>query len=163
MLKKNSISIEDCFESFRTQEKLEKENAWYCPKCAKHQEAFKKMEVYRSPNILIVQLKRFKIKTTNAYLSMLQNKKNDCLIKFENELNMSPFICGPNKENSIYELYAISQHYGSLSSGHYTALCKNKGKWYSFDDESVSKAGDDDIVTKAAYLLFYRRKILDIK
>ena len=165
ILKKSSISIEDCFESFRTQEKLEKENAWYCPKCSKHQEAYKKMEIYRSPNILIVQLKRFKIKTTNAYLSMLQNKKNDCLIKFNFELNLSPFICGSNKymNENIYELYAISQHYGSLSSGHYTALCKNKGKWYSFDDESVTKVTDDDIVTKAAYLLFYRRKNLEFR
>lgn len=163
MIKRSSISIEDCFESFRTQEKLEKDNTWFCSKCSKHQEAFKKMEIYRSPNVLIVQLKRFKIKTTNAYLSMLQNKKNDCLIKYDNELNLTPFICGPNKQNNIYELYAISQHYGSLSSGHYTALCKNRGKWYSFDDETVSRASDDDIVTKAAYLLFYRRKNLDIK
>ena len=36
----------------------------------------------------------------------------------------------------LYDLYAISNHYGSLNGGHYTAFCKNPiaGKWYEFDD-----------------------------
>lgn len=29
-----------------------------------------------------------------------------------------------------YELYAISNHYGGLGGGHYTAYGKNRGKWY---------------------------------
>jgi ubiquitin C-terminal hydrolase len=31
------------------------------------------------------------------------------------------------------------------------------GKWYNFDDSHVSSAGDDtNIVSKAAYVLFYK-------
>jgi len=26
---------------------------------------------------------------------------------------------------AIYDLYAVSNHYGSLNGGHYTAMCKN--------------------------------------
>lgn len=29
-----------------------------------------------------------------------------------------------------YELYAVSNHYGGLGGGHYTAFAKNKDKWY---------------------------------
>ena len=63
----------------------------------------------------------------------------------------------PLKSNAIYDLYAISQHYGSLSSGHYTALCRNRNRWYSFDDEKVSRLAEENIVTSAAYLLFYKK------
>jgi ubiquitin C-terminal hydrolase len=30
----------------------------------------------------------------------------------------------------IYDLYAISNHYGGLGGGHYTAYAKNSSKWY---------------------------------
>jgi ubiquitin carboxyl-terminal hydrolase 4/11/15 len=155
----NVFTLNDCLESFRKEERLEKENSWYCPTCKKHQEAFKKMEIYRSPKVLIIQIKRFKLKETNSFFSSsYQNKKNDCFIDYPvNTLDLGPFISGAKKDGNIYELFAISQHYGSLSSGHYTALCKNRGKWYSFDDESVSRADEKQVVNKAAYLLFYRR------
>lgn len=41
-----------------------------------------------------------------------------------------------------------------------TAYAKNKvnNKWYYFDDSSVSVASEDQIVTKAAYVLFYQRR-----
>lgn len=40
------------------------------------------------------------------------------------------------KESLIYDLYAVSNHFGSLSGGHYTAFCQNaiNKKWYEFDD-----------------------------
>ena len=152
------ITLNDCLESFRKEEVLEKENSWYCPKCQKHQEALKKMEIYRSPNVLIIQIKRFKLKETNSFFSSsYQNKKNDCYIDYPIILDLEPYICGPKTESNKYELFSISQHYGSLSSGHYTALCKNRGKWYSFDDESVYKEDEKAVINKAAYLLFYKR------
>ncbi len=57
-----------------------------------------------------------------------------------------------------YELYAISNHFGGLGGGHYTAYAKNNGEWHSFDDSRVSRAGNKDIVSSAAYILFYERK-----
>ena len=43
----------------------------------------------------------------------------------------------------IYDLYAVSNHYGSLGGGHYTAFCKNPiaDTWFEFDDAQVSKIG----------------------
>ena len=58
----------------------------------------------------------------------------------------------------VYDLYAISNHFGTLSGGHYTAYCKNaiNGKFYEFDDTSVSPIEDAKIATNAAYVLFYK-------
>jgi ubiquitin C-terminal hydrolase len=64
-------------------------------------------------------------------------------------------------EPVLYDLYAISNHFGSLNGGHYTAYCKNSldQEWYNFDDSSVSKVIDEQrVITPAAYLLFYRRR-----
>ena len=60
--------------------------------------------------------------------------------------------------NPHYELYAISNHYGSLGGGHYTAYAKNEDKWYSFNDSSVSGVNADKVKGSGAYILFYRRR-----
>ena len=54
----------------------------------------------------------------------------------------------------------MSNHYGSLSGGHYTAFIKNvtKGKWFHMDDSSVTEKSESKVKTKAAYVLFYRRR-----
>ncbi len=60
-----------------------------------------------------------------------------------------------------YDLYAVSNHYGSLNGGHYTAFGFNSllNKWYEFNDSSVSTVSSiDDVVTSGAYLLLYRRR-----
>ena len=53
-------------------------------------------------------------------------------------------------------LHAIIGHVG----GHYTAHGKNfhNGKWYNFDDARVSEIHASQLVTSAAYVLFYRRR-----
>ena len=61
----------------------------------------------------------------------------------------------------LYDLYAVSNHYGSLAFGHYTAYCKNfeTGKWYDFNDSSVSEVyNPNEVVSGAAYVLYYIRK-----
>ena len=94
----------------------------------------------------------------------MTNKKNDCLINYPIEgLDLRNIIVGELKDEAVYDLFAISQHYGGMSSGHYTALCKNYGSWYEYDDDRIVKASSKDIVTNSAYLLFYRKKNLDKK
>jgi len=40
----------------------------------------------------------------------------------------------------IYDLIGVTNHYGGLGGGHYTAYAKNNLKklWYDFDDSSVT-------------------------
>jgi ubiquitin carboxyl-terminal hydrolase 4/11/15 len=166
----NEISIYDCFNQFHKEEKLERENSWYCNICKKQQEALKQMEIYRAPRILIIQLKRFKVKSQNLNYSFNNNSINDAseLINGKNEtlinypiqdLDLRNFIVGENKLNAVYDLFAISQHFGNLNSGHYTSLCKNKDKWIEFDDENITSADDKNIINNFSYLLFYKMKL----
>ena len=72
------------------------------------------------PNNLIIHLKRF------SY-SRLHRDKLNVLVEFPIEnLDMSPYVLhNPNKESLVYDLIAVSNHYGELGAGHYTAYAKN--------------------------------------
>jgi len=35
----------------------------------------------------------------------------------------------------MYDLFAVSNHYGQLLGGHYTAYAKNGDTWYRFNDD----------------------------
>lgn len=155
-----NVTIYDCLTLFNQEEKLEKDNTWYCSFCKKHQEATKKMELYKAPHILIIQLKRFKPKSQNSSITSNFNGKNQTLVEYPLEgLDLRNFIVGENTGNAIYDLFAVSQHFGNLSSGHYTSLCKNRGKWIEFDDESISQAEEKSVVNTFAYLLFYKMRV----
>ena len=76
-------------------------------------------------------------------------------------LDLRPYI----QDNSsikpiLYDLYAVSNHYGSLHGGHYTASCLNalSNKWYEFNDSSVGGVSGSEVVSSSAYLLFYRKR-----
>ena len=64
-----------------------------------------------------------------------------------------------------YDLYAVSNHFGSLGGGHYTAYAKNciYKKWFHFDDSDVMRANQSEVVTKAAYVLFYKLRTREKK
>lgn len=54
-----NLSIYDCFSCFGQEETLAGNDKWYCSKCKDHVPAFKKMEIYKTPEFLVVHLKRF--------------------------------------------------------------------------------------------------------
>ncbi len=61
----------------------------------------------------------------------------------------------------MYDLCAVSNHFGTLTGGHYTAFCKSpeSGEWHDYNDSSVSKVyNESSIVSKSAYVLYYVRK-----
>lgn len=61
-------------------------------------------------------------------------------------------------EHPIYDLYAVSNHYGGLGGGHYTAYAKNGGSWFDFNDSSVREVSKESIQGSSAYILFYSRR-----
>ena len=110
------------------------------------------MELYYLPKLLIICFKRF---IKDSY----RCEKNDEDIDFPIEnMDMKEYVIGPDKDHSIYDLFAVSQHYGSTGFGHYTAVCKNGDNWYSYDDSSCSETSAKSALTSAAYVLFYRRR-----
>ena len=149
---KGKMTLEKCLKKFCKEEQLEEGDEWYCSKCKKHVLAKKKMELYYLPKILIICFKRF-IKDSNRW------EKNDDEVDFPiNNMDMRNFVIGPDKEHSKYDLFAVSQHYGSTGFGHYTAVCKNNGKWFSYNDSSCCETNENDAQSSAAYVLFYRRQ-----
>ncbi|KAL0978331.1 hypothetical protein UPYG_G00169110 [Umbra pygmaea] len=152
--KKATVALRECIDLFTTMETLGEHDPWYCPNCKKHQRATKKFDLWSLPRILVVHLKRF------SYNRCWRDKL-DTVVDFPvRDLNMSEFVCDPKAGPYVYDLIAVSNHYGGMGGGHYTAYGKNKadGKWHYFDDNSVSVASEDQIVTKAAYVLFYQRR-----
>ena len=143
------LTLDDLLDFFCSNETIEKE--WKCSKCKEKVNITKKFSLFYLPKLLIICLKRFK-----GY------SKNGEHIEFPLEnLDMGKYICenGPDKDYSKYDLFAVSQHYGGTGGGHYTAICKNvDGNWYHYNDSSASRASPDNVVTSAAYVLFYRRK-----
>ncbi|KAH0789723.1 Clan CA, family C19, ubiquitin hydrolase-like cysteine peptidase [Histomonas meleagridis] len=153
--KNRKVTLDECFKYFSTSETLDENNKWYCPNCKQFVCATKKMDIWNVPDILIIQLKRFK--TT---------RKLDSDVNFPSNFNMSDYIRGPQNENKmIYRLYAVSEHMGGLGGGHYTAhaLVSNRkfeeegGKWYYFNDSTVHKAKESEAHSSNAYILFYER------
>ena len=150
----NKISLNDLFEILGEEELLDENNLWFCENCKKKQKAEKKLEIYKTPKILIIQIKRFnRIKKLET--------KVDFPIK---NLDINKYIISEDKNKNIkYDLFAVANHYGSLNFGHYTAICKNSlnDKWYEFNDSMVSEIKDiSRIISENAYVLFYKQKNL---
>lgn len=148
-----SVSLYKCLEAFLMEEPLGPEDMWFCPGCKKHRQAVKKLDLWRLPEILVIHLKRF------SYSRFLKNKlETDVDFPVDN-LDLSNYIPHKNGQPSNrYMLYAVSNHYGSMGGGHYTAFVHHGGdRWYDFDDSHVYPISQEKIKTSAAYLLFYRR------
>ncbi|KAL2164269.1 hypothetical protein VTH06DRAFT_3485 [Thermothelomyces fergusii] len=154
--KKRGITLDDCLDEFEKEEILSEQDTWYCPRCKEHRRASKKFDLWKTPDILVVHLKRFSS-------SGLRRDKLDILVDFPVEgLDLTKRVI--NKEEGkeeVFDLIAVDDHWGGLGGGHYTAFAKNffDGEWYEYNDSSVSKQKDTSrVVTSAAYLLFYRRR-----
>ncbi|XP_062202626.1 ubiquitin carboxyl-terminal hydrolase 8-like isoform X2 [Phragmites australis] len=150
----DTCSLYACLEAFIREEPLGPEDMWYCPGCKEHRQASKKLDLWRLPEILIIHLKRF------SYSRFTKNKLETFVDFPIHDLDLSKYIGNRSQEISHhYRLYAISNHYGSMGGGHYTAYVYHEGKrgWCDFDDRHVGPITEDSIKTSAAYVLFYRR------
>ncbi|KAA8550136.1 hypothetical protein F0562_001848 [Nyssa sinensis] len=149
----DTVSLYKCLEAFLKEEPLGPEDMWYCPSCKKHCQASKKLDLWRLPEILVIHLKRF------SYSRFLKNKLETYVDFPVHNLDLSTYIAYKKGQSSnCYMLYAVSNHYGSMGGGHYTAFVHHGGdRWYDFDDSHVSPISEDKIKTSAAYVLFYRR------
>jgi len=149
---------------FTRPELLDKDNLWYCNICKDHKQATKTMEVWKAPKILIMHLKRFRtnrVSSIGSFFFTSSSSKITSLVDFPVKgLDLRNYVLGKYEEEPMYDLFAVSNHYGGLGGGHYTAFAKNhfKDAWYDFNDSSVSRQDPAEIVTEAAYVLFYKRR-----
>ncbi|KAH3679964.1 hypothetical protein WICMUC_000707 [Wickerhamomyces mucosus] len=111
------------------------------------------------PPILIIHLSRFLFYDTS--------QKDDAIVQYPLLLSI------PHGGQTIkYKLFGAINHYGTLKSGHYTAITNknlnhdlNEPDWYYFDDEvvkatnhgSFSEKDQAHMSSSDVYVLFYER------
>ncbi|KAK6362297.1 Ubiquitin carboxyl-terminal hydrolase 15 [Orbilia blumenaviensis] len=152
--RRRGIHIDDCFDEFGREEILNDDNQWYCPRCKEHRNAKKSMQIWRVPDIIALQFKRFS--STRSF-----RDKIDAAIEFPIEgLDLTGRVLENDGKSLIYDLIAVDNHFGGLGGGHYTANARNwvDKKWYYFDDSSARQTPATSINGSAAYLVFYRRR-----
>ncbi|CAL9085118.1 unnamed protein product [Musa acuminata var. zebrina] len=148
------LSLYACLDAFLREEPLVPEDMWYCPRCKEQRQASKKLDLWRLPEVLVIHLKRFSFSRSTKH-------KLETFVNFPiHDLDLTNYVAHKKgSQRQIYELYALSNHYGSMASGHYTAHIKllDENRWYNFDDSHISPINEEDVKSAAAYVLFYRR------
>ncbi|CAL8109144.1 unnamed protein product [Orchesella dallaii] len=141
--------IQQCIDFYTTEEEL---SGWNCVQCKKKVRATKKIDLWRLPPYLIIHLQRF---YNDGYW-----KKRLTEIDFPvDNLNLNPKVIGTDRSTTYdYQLYSVSNHYGSMDGGHYTAYCRLPGTWLRFDDLEVCPINGRDVPSAAAYILFYQNR-----
>jgi len=148
-----SSTLIDCFDLYTEGEILDGDNCVLNEKTGKKEAACKNLMFWSLPTILVIDIKRF-----NA-----SNRKNQILIDFPlNNLDLSKYVIGYNKESYVYDLYGVCNHSGSALGGHYTSFVKNANdKWYHYNDTNVSEVYlEQHIITPKAYCFFYRKRVI---
>jgi len=159
----NSVPNPKLLKAFTQLENLS--HGWKCAKC-KTVEATKKMWLQHTPDILLIQLKRFKQDSEGVFT------RNDVLVDFPvTELDLSRFCGAPTNQssdavscqdnNQKYDLSAMINHIDSKK--HYTTCAEHTDNvWYKYDDGMCACITTEDIMgdggRQNAYILVYQRR-----
>ncbi|KAL9557999.1 hypothetical protein MBANPS3_001099 [Mucor bainieri] len=157
----SSVSIYQCLDYFVKEEILDHDDAWQCPKCKTLRRASKSLTLSKLPDVLLIHLKRF------SFDGPFKDKLETIVESPMSGLDLSRYVPStmfppdqpPEKSAFNYDLYAVSNHFGSLTGGHYTACVRNgyKNEWHNFDDSRFSVCDESKVLSRAAYNLFYVR------
>ncbi|KAH8995056.1 cysteine proteinase [Lactarius hatsudake] len=169
--KTSKVDIQQCLDAFVRTEVMEKSDAWNCPRCKTLRKATKTLSLSRLPPVLLIHFKRFSFK--GPFTDKIE-KHIDFPLKGLDLTNYMPPPLPPGVDRTgmqryppddprsqippyRYDLYAVTNHFGSLSSGHYTAFIASRGGWLYCDDSRVTPANAKEVVGKPAYVLYYKR------
>ncbi|XP_059475384.1 ubiquitin carboxyl-terminal hydrolase 8 [Neocloeon triangulifer] len=143
----DKCSLNECLSMYLAPEPIQE---WRCPKCKQTRRATKKFDIWRLPPILVIHFKRF--------CEDIAWRKQHTLVEFPlQRLMMTQFTVNSHPKHHTYDLYAVSNHYGTMDGGHYTTYSRSAvfNKWYKFDDADVSEISEPSVRSNAAYILFY--------
>ena len=150
-----TCTLDWCIRQFLSPEIME--NAWlYNHEC--NGRKFKKEIIFKSlAPVLIIYLKRFT--DENGNMRKIETKINFPINDFDLKMYCPDLM--HDHSNMIYDLIAVSNHFGSVSVGHYTTYARINpdSPWYRFNDDKVTLVSNlDDIVSRDAYILIYLRR-----
>ncbi|KAI5957039.1 DOA4 [Candida margitis] len=178
------VTLQDCIEEFTTTELLDDGNKWHCSHCKKFTRSTKKIAITRLPQVLILNFKRFKVNsngqirkletfvtypvTETLDLTKYWTKPGTTMsvsggpkMSLEEEATILESFPVRNQEPPFrYQLYGVANHFGTLSTGHYTSYVYKNGKkrWCYFDDSKITpNVSPDKVMNKNAFCLFFQR------
>lgn len=145
-------SIKEFFDTETIKiDKSDHSSGYHCEKCKKRTVATKKSTLEKSPETLMVHLKRFKFNGN----SLSKVKQPIIYLKY---LDLGPYTS--NHEDPKYQLMSVIVHEGrSILSGHYIAHClQPDGTWSTYDDEYINKIDERGALSDpSAYCLVYTK------
>ena len=136
------------------------------------QPALKWLQLKAVPRTLTLHLKRFRATGRKVH-------KLDDFVPFPPALDLAPFIspgepvkhytelagargggavaAPPPTADAVLRLYALVEHQGSFSGGHYIAYVRLHSQWYRMSDSVVREVREAEVLEKQAFMLFYTR------
>ena len=135
-------TLAQCLAAYNQTEEVD----YTCEHCRRTVTAQREHVFVTLPDVLAIHLKRF---SNDAEAKTA--RKTCTIVTFEEGLDVG---------GVQYALTGFVSHEGnSANSGHYTAVCKAGGRWYTFNDETVTlyTASFEDHY-KGAYLLVYEKR-----
>jgi ubiquitin carboxyl-terminal hydrolase 8 len=162
-LSKRFTSLKDCLDHTLKDEIFDSDNKVNCDFCGIKNKSMRRIKIWKSPKILIIHFKRFKVNDYGLQVDKITNQ----IYYPINNLNLSEYFDehSPFKDQSQYNLFAINIHQelmtDSIDIGHYTSIVKNKldNRWYIFNDaHDPELLNPSQIQNKNAYMLFYIRE-----
>jgi len=138
-------NLTTCFKFLLRATLMSPGNEFPCEKCGCDTQHYKQSFLRHISPVLILHFQLFDESTSG---------KLRVDIKFDLCLDLSPYLAS----EGLYDLKAVIYHMGSLYYGHYTATIRLGERWFSCDDERVTKVSEPQ--TENAYLLFYEKRAL---
>jgi ubiquitin C-terminal hydrolase len=140
---------ENIIDSLHSEFNMKETLDWKCDKCNSIS-GTRIIRYWNLPEIWPIVLNRF------------GKTKNCSGINIPEEINIGKGIELQNEKSTKYELICIANHYGTLQSGHYNAICRETTEWVMYDDINIIKISNDKKSTflnnnKNCYVLFYKR------
>jgi ubiquitin C-terminal hydrolase len=144
------VRLDDCLKRHFKVELLQNDSRWNCPRCKRPQVATRQTFIWRMPKTLVIHFKRFS-QYGNEYV------KNDTNVHFDIEALRLDHYLHENapQQKSLFSLYAVTNHTGTLNSGHYTSYVRSQHRWLKFDDDFVSEVSREALQSNKAFVLFY--------
>lgn len=138
------VSLKNCLDTFFQKEELD--NKIFCTNCNQLQNKIKYYSIYTLPKYLTFTLKRF----FSYDMGRDVNSKNETFVSFP--LENFQIDSKPVK----YNLFAVINHLGTMSAGHYYCFIKIEEKWFIFNDRKVEEIDESKVITNRAYILIYK-------
>ncbi|XP_042874440.1 ankyrin-3-like isoform X2 [Penaeus japonicus] len=138
---KSGIRLQDLIADNYKEEQIE----WDCKEC-KRKKCSRKVFIETLPKVLIIHFNRYTSSSKSFHKSPLSYPVT---LKDMKEHMHKSF----RSKGFDYQLRSVACHHGSMSGGHYTAICKRDDSWLLFSDERVQNIQSPH--QREAHILFY--------